>query len=499
MEGPIRTVTVVLVLVVAGVLASACSSPRGIPTWSGNSTTSSIAAGSPEPGASGPYRGTGPPPETESGPGADEPSRVCSIAVTFGSDGVAGRSGSALLVSGSATPEPGDVPVRDRLEQMGFLVTVQDDDVVTAGDAAGMDLVLISESVSSSAIGATFTPLAVPVLVWERSLFSELKMSDENNWHTDPQDTIFLPDPSSTCGVSGEVTVASSDAFPMNRAQPAVSARVFAIRSPDTEEAVWFAYGTGDALTDGSPAPAARVALWFSYDTPLHTNESGWRLFVQAVAFAIGTSLTVERSTQGATEDPGLAATDTTVTAPPGTSPTGTDAATPPTTGPDTATPTVTAPGTAPPTVTTAAPNTPSPTTAPPNAASPTTTPRNTASPTTASPTTASPTTSKPSVTPARPIIPRTTTTTATTITPTTTTATTTIAPATTTPATTTPAPETTTPATTTTAPETTTTGPETTTTSTTVPPPDEPPGEDPSPSAGAPPPAEPDDPDTVG
>lgn len=338
---------------------------------------------------------------------------VESFAVLFSGSAV-GRSGSALLVSGSAGPEPGDVPVRDRLEQMGFLVTVKDDDLLTASDAAGMDLVLVSESVSSSAsgsaIGSTIAAMAVPVMVWERHLFDELKMSEEKNWHTDPQDTFVVTDPSLTCGVSGEVTVASSGEHPMNRARPPASATVAAVREEGSDDAVWFGYGTGDALTDGSPAPAARVALWFSAQMPLHTNELGWKLFAHAVAFAIaspGNAVAADGESAGPGGDDTVAAPGTSAGDAPGptTSPvTGSSApsTSPSTTASESRGPSTTAPSStgspttgAPPTTRAPGTTTGSPTTSapPPATASPTTAPPTTPPPTTPPPTTVAPTT----------------------------------------------------------------------------------------------------------
>jgi hypothetical protein len=309
-----------------------------------------------------------------------------------------------LLVSGTAGPEPGDVPVKERMEQLGFVVTVKDDDVVSASDAAGMEVVMISESVSSSAIDSTFTPLEVPIVVWERQLFETLKMSVGNNWHTDPQDTIYVADASLLCGVSGEVKVATSDAHPMNRALPPASATVSARRSAGSDEAVWFGYATGDLLVDGAPAPAPRVALWFSYETPLHTNELGWELFARAVQLAVGAPTDPSSAgTPGGQPDPdpdagGPASTDT--SAPSSTAPTTTTRSGPPvpTTAPTT--PPTTQPTTQPttPPVTTAPAGT-SPPTEPPPTDPPTTTDPPTQPPTTTEPSTDPPTTTEPTTT----------------------------------------------------------------------------------------------------
>jgi hypothetical protein len=381
------------VVLLLAALTSACSSPRSIPVLSGDglsSTTTIVESRTEVPwfdsrglDSTGEASTSGAMSGPTSDPGNARP-RVCSAAPEFRAAGDVGQSGSALLVSGSAAPEPGDVPVRDRLAQMGFQVTVIDDDLVTGADATGMDVVLISESASSDVIGSTFTELAVPLLVWERHMFSELKMSQEANRHTDPQDTIVVSDPTLTCGVTGEVSVVTSDAFPMNRAQPPASARVAAVRSLESDEAVWFGYETGDRLTDGSPAPAARVALWFSYDTPLHTNEMGWRLFARAVAFAIERPASTEPPTDPETTlDPGA-----TTVPPPGTSdastrtqPSATSPAFPPTA-------TTTPPATTVRPITTRPPNTTRATTT----TVPTTAPRSTAPPTSTVTTPAPPT-----------------------------------------------------------------------------------------------------------
>ncbi|HRZ92734.1 MAG TPA: lamin tail domain-containing protein, partial [Candidatus Paceibacterota bacterium] len=72
---------------------------------------------------------------------------------------------------------PGDAAVLDRLTAaLGHAVTVADDNAARTADAAGRDLVVVSSTVSSSAITSKFRDVAVPVINWERSLVDDFRI-----------------------------------------------------------------------------------------------------------------------------------------------------------------------------------------------------------------------------------------------------------------------------------------------------------------------------------
>ena len=73
----------------------------------------------------------------------------------------------------------------DRLELLGFGVTLIDDDVVTAGDASGKDLVIVSHTVSSGDILGMFRDVAVPVITWEDGIFDDMGLSTSSRGDVD--------------------------------------------------------------------------------------------------------------------------------------------------------------------------------------------------------------------------------------------------------------------------------------------------------------------------
>lgn len=85
-------------------------------------------------------------------------------------------SPQALLVVGSTTLIAGDSAVKSRLESLGFTVTVKDAPNCATTDATGMALMVISESVASTDVGAKFRDVAVPVLVLEMQVFDDMQI-----------------------------------------------------------------------------------------------------------------------------------------------------------------------------------------------------------------------------------------------------------------------------------------------------------------------------------
>jgi Concanavalin A-like lectin/glucanases superfamily len=106
-------------------------------------------------------------------------------------------AGRALLVVGQTTLSASDAALKAKLERMGFEVVVVDDTVSVAADAAGKQLVFLSESckseqlltpTGSGPVTSKFKTVAAPVVVSEVAAWDDLGMTGVN-WGTDYGDS----------------------------------------------------------------------------------------------------------------------------------------------------------------------------------------------------------------------------------------------------------------------------------------------------------------------
>jgi glucose/arabinose dehydrogenase/PKD repeat protein len=198
--------------------------------------------------------------------------------------------GSALLVAGSTTLGSGDQAVRARLQGLGYTVAVADDNVVSATDAAGKDVVLISSTVSSSAIGTRLRSVAVGTLVWESALFDDMGMSstllntDYGELSGKTTLDILTPGHPLAAGLSGTPAIYSSPQT-VKWARTALSGLGVASVAGDATRSTIFGYEPGVAMSGGVVAPARRVGFFLHDDSAPHLTDPGWRLFDAAVTW----------------------------------------------------------------------------------------------------------------------------------------------------------------------------------------------------------------------
>lgn len=76
-------------------------------------------------------------------------------------------NGKALLIADKDINALQDTAMQTLLTNMGFQVTTLDDDFASLQDAAGKDLILISESVQSVKVQAKYQTVSAPVLIWD--------------------------------------------------------------------------------------------------------------------------------------------------------------------------------------------------------------------------------------------------------------------------------------------------------------------------------------------
>ncbi len=176
------------------------------------------------------------------------------------------RQLAAYLVAGTTAPPIADRPIRDMLIEVGFDVSiVDDDDDLTTIDPAPGDIVVISSSVVPSKVGAKLADLAAPIVVWEAHLFDDLGMGPSGETaQTYRNVTIADTRHPIASGYSGSTRVYRS-AHRLSYATPSSDADVVATVPGRTAQATIFAYAVGDQLADGSTAPGPRIGLFPDY------------------------------------------------------------------------------------------------------------------------------------------------------------------------------------------------------------------------------------------
>jgi hypothetical protein len=196
----------------------------------------------------------------------------------------------ALLVA--RTPlGAGDEAVRSRLAQAGFAVTVKDYRTVLAGDAGGKALIVISSTVQSAAINASFRDTAVPLLTWEHGLYDDLALTGASPGGdygvSMPRTTFALNTPIHplATGLRGSVVALATPARMAYGTPGAGATRVAALPWPAASPL--FVYESGAPMV-GRSAPARRAGFFFDDDSPVRATAAGWRLFDETVYWLIG-------------------------------------------------------------------------------------------------------------------------------------------------------------------------------------------------------------------
>jgi len=199
---------------------------------------------------------------------------------------------ATLLVVGQVPASGPDATIVNRLQQLGETVTVVKDSASTAADAAGKDLVVISETILPGNVGNRFNLVAVPMIVYEASLYDNLGLTGtaastdfgrkENQTQLHMTGSHFL-----TAGLTGNVIVGDAPAS-FSWGKPAPAAIVAATLRNDTTRATIFAYDEGAMLANGTTSPARRVAFYPNMGAISAWNGNGGKLFNAAVQWARG-------------------------------------------------------------------------------------------------------------------------------------------------------------------------------------------------------------------
>jgi hypothetical protein len=201
----------------------------------------------------------------------------------------------ALFVVGSQPLSPENKRMSIRLGYLGYSVTTKLDTAVSAADAGGKALVVVSRSASGAVLGGMFREVTVPVLTFDPENFNALGMSGPALG----DDYGFVPDQVSlnvlesshplAARLSGVQSVLTGTVLTdFGWALPGPAAKRIAVVVGFSHGATIFSYERGAPMPGLSAAPERRVGMYmnekvFGENDPVFFTDEGWRLFDAAV------------------------------------------------------------------------------------------------------------------------------------------------------------------------------------------------------------------------
>jgi len=197
----------------------------------------------------------------------------------------------ALFVVGSTTLSTSDSVVKARLEALNYVVTVKAASAAVTADANGKALIVISSTVTPSAVGTKFRTVAVPLVTWDNGLYANQGMTNTTNTSfgtTTKQTQVKIINPAHPMadGLTGQVSVTTTSGT-LSWGKPNANAVAVATIVADTTKVVIFGYESGAAMP-GLTAPARRVGLFMEDTTAASFSTPGQRLFDAAIKWAAG-------------------------------------------------------------------------------------------------------------------------------------------------------------------------------------------------------------------
>lgn len=201
--------------------------------------------------------------------------------------------GAALLVAGSTTLGAGDAAIRKRMENdLGFVVFIGDDDVMTAANTAGKNVVVLSESGASGVMGFRFRDVQTPVMVLEPHVYDDMALTgagSEDYGTTPGLTSLTIVDAHAmAAGLTGAVTTTTSgQPYGFGRAL-APGAKCVARPNATSSRCMIFRIGKDDVLANGTKAPARRVGFFATQAAAAALSSDGGKLFDASFLWASG-------------------------------------------------------------------------------------------------------------------------------------------------------------------------------------------------------------------
>lgn len=206
----------------------------------------------------------------------------------FSEDPNPDRGQVLFVVDDQVAPDNADVILQDYLEQEGYRVTLIDDNVARTVDTFEKDLVLVSKSVSSSAVEDELLYADVPLITWKHELFDDAGFTERGNDNrqrelNQTQIQILDPDHPLAAGFEDLVNVYSA---PKSVTWGRTGGDVIEVASVVGNPALTsiFGYEAESALIDGTVTTQRRVG--FFLDKTVSVTEDALTLFDAAVTWA---------------------------------------------------------------------------------------------------------------------------------------------------------------------------------------------------------------------
>jgi PKD repeat protein len=192
----------------------------------------------------------------------------------------------ALFIASTVPPPSVERPAAERLEELGFEVIYGNDNTVGPSDAATASLVVIGSSVSPSALDPAIADLALPVMIWERRLYTAFGFVSPGGGSGEVSGrSIRLQDVDhpTMAGLTGLVNVyTGNDRLSWTRPEGDVT--ILAAAANSASKSTMFSYDAG-AMMAGTTAPAKRLGFFAAYRGPSKFNSDGWAMFDASVAW----------------------------------------------------------------------------------------------------------------------------------------------------------------------------------------------------------------------
>lgn len=182
----------------------------------------------------------------------------------------------------------GDAAIKNKLTGKGFSVVVKSDYSVTAADATGKGLVLISSTVNSSYVNTKFNNVAVPVMTWESQLYDDLDLCSSNygvksayyNYHAKTQSSHSICN-----GYSGNFNLFNCKQD-VSYGVPNHSSNSLCNLYNDASKSAVICYEKGQNMCNGKTAKDKRIAFCGNDNSASTFTSEGWKLFLNAVYYA---------------------------------------------------------------------------------------------------------------------------------------------------------------------------------------------------------------------
>jgi hypothetical protein len=234
----------------------------------------------PEPPDAAPMGGTG-------GSPADRPVDLAPPRPDLAPD-VPPRPTVALLVAASTTLSAIDTTLRGRLTALGLSTVVTTPAAVTASDATGKAVVIISGTIDSVMLGTKLRDVPVPVLSMEPNIMDDMRLcADGSTVGSQTQLEIVDGTQPLAGGLEGVVAVYTSSNS-LVQGTPAAGAVVVARPVGDAAHAVIYGYPTGAMMVGGTAAPAKRIGFFINDNQATITlTANGLKLFDAAIGWAL--------------------------------------------------------------------------------------------------------------------------------------------------------------------------------------------------------------------